>query len=304
MSDNLVRDVHDLVATSANPSQASARPPGTTPRELRAMRRDVLGKLRLSRGMSVAEIGCGVCLLGAPVARQASRYVGVDFAPQAVRIANERLRAAGVGDRARALCLDMLSLTDEELQRLGRFDRVLMYAVLHYARSEQEAMCLLQRTVDLLAPGGTALVGNVPLEDMAAGWTVDGQPPRGPLARLILAGGWAASGGAAAPLTYRWKIRRTVEVIVKAAGLRAESLKAAALRAANLEAASLKSGTRPSPGAFPPVRLPANYTLALSTSAVERWLAMLNADVTHHWRLPAPGVPLAPGRADLLILRR
>jgi SAM-dependent methyltransferase len=303
------------------------------------MRSDVLRKLRLSRGMSVAEIGCGVCLLGVPLAERASRYVGLDFAPRAVEVANERLRAAGVGDRARALCIDMLSITDEDLERLGRFDRVLMYAVLHYARSEQEAVRLLRRTVDLLVPGGRALVGNVPLEDMAAGWTNDGQPPRGPLARLILAGGWAANGGTAVPLTFRWKTRRTIEVIVKAAGLRAADLtvagrKVANLRAAgrhvagrkvanpraagrhvagrkvpdlsgaSLEAANLKSASRRSPDAFPPVRLPANYTLALSTAAVERWLAMLDADVTHQWRLPAPGVPLAPGRADLLISRR
>jgi cyclopropane fatty-acyl-phospholipid synthase-like methyltransferase len=299
VSENLVRDIHDLVATSEDPSEASARPPGTTRRELRAMRRDVLRKLRLSSGMSVAEIGCGVCLLGVPVARCASRYVGLDFAPQAVRVANERLRVAGVGDRARALCVDMLDVTDEELEQLGRFDRVLMYAVLHYARSEQEAMRLLQRTVDLLAPGGRALVGNVPLEDTATGWTSNGRSPRGPLARLILAGGWAASGGAALPLTFRWKTRRTVEAIVKAA-----SLRAVGLRAASFEAASPKAASRQSPDAFPPVRLPANYTLALSTAAVERWLAMLKGDVTHRWQLPAPGVPLAPGRADLLILRR
>jgi SAM-dependent methyltransferase len=327
VSDNLVRDIHDLVATSADPSQASARPPGTTRRELRAMRRDVLDKLRLTRGMSVAEIGCGICLLGAPVARQASRYVGLDFAPQAVRVANERLRAAGLGDRAQALCLDVLNLADDELQRLGRFDRVLMYAVLHYARTEQEAVRLLQRAVDLLAPGGMALVGNVPLEDMAAGWTAQEQQPRGPLSRLVLAGGWCANGGVAAPLTLRWKTRRTFEAVVKAASLRAASLKVASLGAglgtvgvgtadrrarfgatglgaARSKAASLKAGTSPSAHASQPARLPANYTLALSTVAVERWLAMLDVDVTYHWQLPAPGVPLAPGRADLLILRR
>lgn len=279
MSENLVRDLHDLVATSEDLSQASVRPPTTTRRELRAMRRDVLGKLRLSRGMSVAEIGCGVCLLGAPVAERVSRYVGLDFAPQAVQVANERLRTAGVGDRARALCVDVLSITDEELERLGRFDRVLMYAVLHYARNEQEAVRLLRRTVDLLAPGGRALVGNIPLEDLGIGWTAEEYPRRGPLARLIVAGGWAATQGAAAPLTFRWKARRTLEAIIKAASHR-------------------------SVAASSPARLPANYTLSLSTAALERWLEMLDGDVEHRWKLPAPGVPLAPGRADLLLLRR
>lgn len=278
-SDNLVREIHDLVATSEDASQASARPPGTSSRELRAMRRDVLGKLRLSRGMSVAEIGCGVCLLGVPVAERVSRYVGLDFAPQAVQVANERLQASGVSDRARALCVDVLSITDEDLERLGHFDRVLMYAVFHYARNEQEAVRLLRRTIDLLAPGGRALVGNIPLEDLAIGWTLEEYGRRGPLARLIVAGGWAATPGAAVPLTIHWKARRTLETIVKA-------------------------GSRRSVVAFAPARLPANYTLSLSTEAVERWLGMLGRDVTHHWELPAPGVPLVPGRADLVILRR
>lgn len=278
-SDNLVREIHDLVATSEDPSQASARPPGTTSRELRAMRRDVLGKLRLSKGMSVAEVGCGICLLGVPVAKRAERYVGLDFAPRAVQVANERLQRSGVGDHARALCVDVLNITDEDLEQLGRFDRVLMYAVLHYARSEQEAVRLLRRTVDLLAPGGRALVGNIPLEDLAIGWTVEEYGRRGPLARLIVAGGWAATPGPVVPLTFRWKARRTLETIVKA-------------------------GSRRSVVAFAPARLPASYTLSLTTEAVERWLDLLGGDVTHRWELSAPGVPLAPGRADLVILRR
>jgi SAM-dependent methyltransferase len=280
MSDNLVRDIHDVVATSEDPVEASVRPPGTTRRELRAMRRDVLRKLRLGSGMSVAEIGCGVGLLGVPVAEHAARYVGLDFAPTAVRIANERLRAVGVDDRACAQCVDVLSLAQQDLDRLGHFDRVLVYAVLHYSRSEQEAACFLKRTVELLAPGGSALVGNIPLEDLSIDWIAGEHPPRRPVMRLIAAGKWVATpGGAPVPLTRRWKARRVVEAIVK--DWRHRSVEA-----------------------FQPARLPANYTLTLTTAAVERWLARLDRDVTHRWELPAPGVPLAPGRADLVILRR
>jgi SAM-dependent methyltransferase len=140
MSNNLVRDIHDVVASSKDLAEASIRPSGTTRRELRAMERDVLRKLQLERGTSVAEIGCGIGLLGLPVAERAARYVGLDFAPLAVAVATERLGAAGLSDRASVLCIDALSVAEEELDRLGRFDRVLMYAVLHYARNEQEAM--------------------------------------------------------------------------------------------------------------------------------------------------------------------
>jgi 2-polyprenyl-3-methyl-5-hydroxy-6-metoxy-1,4-benzoquinol methylase len=280
VSDNLVREIHDVVAMSEDPAQASVRPSGTTRRELRAMRRDVLRKLQLRPWMSVAEIGCGVGMLGVPVAERAARYVGLDFAPRAVQVANERLRAAGVGERARALCVDVLGIADEDLEQLGRFDRVLVYATFHYVRSEQEALRFLQRTVDMVVPGGIALVGNIPLEDMGIDWTASERYPRGLIARLIAAGSWIATPDAApVPLTLGWKARRTVETIIKARSRRLVN-------------------------AFPPARLPANYTLSLTTVAVESWLAALEGNLTYRWRLPAPGVPLAHGRADLIVLRR
>jgi SAM-dependent methyltransferase len=280
VSENLVRDIHDAVAGSKSPVQASVRPPGTTRRELDAMRRDVLRKLRLGPGMSVAEIGCGVGLLGVPVAQRAGRYLGLDFAPEAVRVANERLGATGEDDRAGALCVDVLSLARDDLHRLGRFDRVLMYAVLHYARSEQEGALFLQRAVDLLAPGGRALVGNVPLGDLQVDWRSDGSSPRGLPARLIAAGRWMTTPGVApVPLTRHWKALYTIK-------------------------ATRKRGSRSSAERFAPARLPADYTLALTTSTVEGWLARLEGEVSYHWELPSPGVPLAPGRADLILLRR
>lgn len=278
MSENLVRDVHDAVARSKSQVEASVRPPATSPRELRAMQRDVRRKLALRSGMSVAEIGCGVALLGVPIAERAGRYVGLDFAPEAVRVANERLGAARVGDRAHALCIDVLALAEDELAALGRFDRVLVYAVFHYARTDEEAVRFLQRTVELLNPGGRALVGNIPLEDLQADWIATEPAPQGLLARAIAAARWVMSPGTArVALTRRWKAHRTVEMLLKR-GAAAEE--------------------------FAPARLPSNYTLTLTTAAVERWLATLGGDLAHHWELPAPGVPLAPGRADLIITRR
>ena len=276
MSENLVRDVHDAVARSDSVVEASARPPATTPRELRAMERDVLRKLRLGAGTGVVEIGCGIGVLGVPVARRAARYVGLDFAPQAVEAARERLRAAGLEDRSRVLCIDVLS-GGEEFDALGRFERVLMYAVFHYARTESEAVCLLQRAFDLLTPGGRALIGNVPLSDLHVDWRAPESVPPGLLPRLISAARWVmAPGAAAVPLTRRWKARRTVEALLE---------------------------SRSAPARFVLPALPPGYTLSLTTAAVERWLAMVDGDFVHHWELPAPGVPMAVGRADLIIER-
>ncbi len=278
MSENLVRDVHDALARSDSVVEASARPPATTPRELRAMERDVLRKLRLGAGTGVVEIGCGIGVLGVPVAHHAARYVGLDFAPQAVEAARERLRAAGLEDRARVLCMDVLRVGGEEIDALGRFERVLMYAAFHYARTESEAVCLLQRAFDLLAPGGRALIGNVPLDDLHVDWTAPEPAPLGLIERLIAAARWVMTPGAApVPLTRRWKARRTVEALLN---------------------------SRSSPGRFVVPPLPPGYTLSLTAAAVERWLAMVEGDFLFHWELPDPGVPLAAGRADLIIERR
>jgi SAM-dependent methyltransferase len=276
--DNLVREIHDAVARSSSPVEASVRPPATTPRELRAMQRDVLRKLRLSAGASVAEIGCGVGVLGVPIAQSSARYIGLDFAPRAVDVANERLRAAGVGERAHALCLDVLSVSRQALRELGCFDRVLVYAVLHYARSEREAVRFLQSTVDLLAPGGRALVGNVPLEDLQIDWVSSESAPRAPAQRLLETTRWLSSAGAGAvPLTRRWKVRRVIAT-----------------------ALHIRRGAE----SFSLPRLPSNYVVPLTTTAVERWLGTLEGSFAYHWELPAPGVPLAHGRADLIVVRR
>jgi SAM-dependent methyltransferase len=276
-SDNLVRDVHDAVAGSDILAEAGVRPAGTTARELRAMQRDVLRKLQLDREASVVEIGCGIGLLGVPVARRAGRYVGLDFAPRAVEVANGRLLAAGLAPRARAMCVDILGADREMLKALGRFDRVLVYSVLHYARTDAEAVRFLRSTVDLLAPRGRALVGNIPLEDLLIDWSASAAPAAGLLARLLAATRWTARGGSApVALTRRWKLRRLAEMALKAPSAAAE---------------------------FAPARLPSGYTISLTTDAVERWLTTLGEELVSRWELPAPGVPLAAARADLIVSR-
>jgi len=278
VSENLVRDIHDAAAVSNIPAEASVRPPGTTSRELAAMHRDVLRKLALEPGMSVLEIGCGVALVGLPVARRAARYVGLDFAPQAVQAANRRFLGSGLADKATAVDVDVLALGDDEIRELGRFNRVLAYAVLHYARSEDEARRFLQVTHDLLASGGRALIGNLPLEDLRADWPSPPPHPRGRAARLAATARWTASAGKApVPLTRRWKARYLAESAIK---------------------------RRSHDPEFVAPQLPPNYTLPLTTVAFARWLTALHEDLRHEWVLPAPGAPLAASRADLILLRR
>ncbi len=120
---------------------------------MRRMVEDVIAKLTPD-GMTVIDIGCGTGVLGVPIARRAARYAGVDISPEAVAVLSELLPASEIR------CADV---TRDDLTDLGRFDRVLSYAVLHYVASEAEGERFVRNALEFLAPGGHALLGNIPL---------------------------------------------------------------------------------------------------------------------------------------------
>lgn len=151
-----VQSVHDAAALSDDAVVQSTRPALTSEGDLRRMTEDVISKLRLSPDLSVIELGCGTGLLGIPIAGRVQRYVGVDFAAEALAV----LMSHAAGLPIETLHSDFLSIRPADV---GRFDRVLVYASFHYAGSRDEAEQVLDLIVDLLKPGGVALVGNLPL---------------------------------------------------------------------------------------------------------------------------------------------
>lgn len=153
VSTNPVRDLHDAVARSGDPIVESTRPAATTALEMRRMIGDVIAKLQPD-GMSVLEIGCGTGVLGVPIAKRAARYAGVDISQQAVDVLRQRLPTAEVR------CADV---TTDDLVELGVFDRVLVYATLHYVTTPDEGARFLRNALARLVPGGRALFGNLPL---------------------------------------------------------------------------------------------------------------------------------------------
>lgn len=153
MPDSSVRDIHDAVADSDDPVVASTRPATTTDLELRRMVADVIAKLQPD-GVSVIEVGCGTGVLGIPVARRASRYAGVDISPRALDVLRQRVPTATVR------CADV---TADDLSDLGTYDRVLVYAALHYVQTADEGRRFIRNSLARLAPGGRALIGNIPL---------------------------------------------------------------------------------------------------------------------------------------------
>ncbi|MGH2866932.1 MAG: class I SAM-dependent methyltransferase [Solirubrobacteraceae bacterium] len=153
MSGNPVRDLHDAVARSHDPVIASTRPVTTTEWEMRRMVADVIAKLRPD-GKSVVELGCGTGVLAVPISQRASMFTGIDMAGEAIEVLRGRL------PNARLQCAD---LTRDDVSYLGTFDRVLVYAALHYVTTEAEGERFVQSALALLKPAGLALIGNLPL---------------------------------------------------------------------------------------------------------------------------------------------
>jgi SAM-dependent methyltransferase len=273
---NLVRVLHDDVASSSNPVEASTRPADTLKFELRAMYRDVVRKLGLTGREKVLEIGCGVGLFAPYILRRSVAYVGVDFAAKALEVARGRIPAL---DRGRCDFLELDASQPGALAGLyGGFDRVLMYAVLHYARNEDEGVRLLEAAVRCVRPGGFVLVGNVPLEeltlDVARSWL--SRPGR--IGRVTACARWILDGSTAVGRTPWWKLRVAYVFYLKAILRRIRS-----------------------PRTFATATLPPGYSVHLTMPLVEKWVGLSARGAALRWHAPSPAAPLALTRADLTI---
>jgi 2-polyprenyl-3-methyl-5-hydroxy-6-metoxy-1,4-benzoquinol methylase len=269
MESNLVREFHDSVASESDLAHASLRPHGTSAHALDRMVEDVVQKLGIGATTSVVEVGCGVGVLALGIAPRVSRYLGLDFAPQAIRRLADRFAANGLAARASAEVVDMVTATTEEIAALGTYDRVIVYSVLHYARSEAEARAIVRRSIQLANPGGVVLFGNLPLAHLSQ---PTGQHPLQRVARRL---GWLFRSEAWIPAGLAWKLQVTVWDI-------------------------LRRLRRPPGARFDLTDLPPGYCVALTRANTERWVREAGRDVALKWLPARPGVPLH-NRPDLLV---
>jgi 2-polyprenyl-3-methyl-5-hydroxy-6-metoxy-1,4-benzoquinol methylase len=279
-----VRDLHDEAARDPNLAVASVRPLGTTRFELWLMVRDVLRKLDVDENASVLEVGCGVGVLGLPLARRVRRYVGIDIAETALAVFGKRLASAGLDDRASLRPLDFAAAPAATGESLGRFDRVLVYAVLHYVATEMEGQTFVAQAIAALEPGGKALFGNLPLADLAGDLEPQTARRQGSLRRAGTALRAAlAQGTPNAVGIVQTRRARLVDLVFGRSRL--------LLR-------PVFSGARTAPSS-----LPSGSTVDLSKYLVEDWLEKAPIAVQYRWLPPGVATPLAHGRADLLVIR-
>lgn len=141
-------DLHDTEKAGRYAFQADAE---------RCLLTELLNKLDLQPTDQLLEIGCGPGNLIIPLAHFVAHAVGIDN-----QAAIDRLHArAPLAANLEGIAGDFLTLQIPN----GRFDKILIYSVLHYLSSADEAILLLDRALSLLAPGGRLLLGDLPNQD-------------------------------------------------------------------------------------------------------------------------------------------
>lgn len=117
---------------------------------------DVAQKLRLAPGDRLFEIGCGTGNLLLPLSFLCESALGMDN-EEAV----ERLSRAAPRQNVSVL----VGLFPQGAPQ-GQFDCVLAYSVIHYFTSLKQVEAFISAALELLAPGGRMLIGDIPNKDL------------------------------------------------------------------------------------------------------------------------------------------
>lgn len=118
---------------------------------------DVVAKLALQPTDRLLEVGCGPGNLLIPLSFLVDQASGIDNAPAIQRLQQRAPQATNLSGLAGNFL---------EMDLAGqRFDKILVYSVLHYLASEEEAFRFVDRCLRLCAPGGRILFGDLPNRD-------------------------------------------------------------------------------------------------------------------------------------------
>lgn len=113
---------------------------------------DVIEKLQIEPRDLLLDIGCNVGNLLIPLSFLTKQATGIDH-PSCL----EGLKKRFGGDNLRLLPGDFL-----DMAIAGPFDKILCYSVLHYLSNKEEVFDFIAKALQLLAPGGRILLGDIP----------------------------------------------------------------------------------------------------------------------------------------------
>ena len=117
---------------------------------------DVASKLSLCSEDKLLEIGCGPGNLLIPLSFLVSAATGIDHPDVCVRL-KERF----VGQNLNLIGINFLDFEDLE----GKYDKILIYSVINTLTDENEALRFIDKAVQLLAPGGILMIGDIANSD-------------------------------------------------------------------------------------------------------------------------------------------
>ncbi|MFN4259087.1 MAG: class I SAM-dependent methyltransferase [Gemmataceae bacterium] len=128
----------------------------------------VCRKLRLKPGERMLDVGCGWGGLTLHAAKHyGANVLGITLSQEQVKLANERIREAGLADRARVEYRDY-----RELQDPAGFDKIAAIGIIEHV-GEANMPAYYQQAWNLLKPGGVFLSHGIALKG-------DGKMPRKP----------------------------------------------------------------------------------------------------------------------------
>jgi SAM-dependent methyltransferase len=119
---------------------------------------DVMSKLQLDPSDTLLDVGCGPGTILIPLSFMVAQAIGVDLPPVidrlSKRFSDSKMRLIGG-------CFPDVDLP-------GKFSKIISYSVLHYIADQGGARAFVAAIADLLAPGGRALIGDLPNTNVKA----------------------------------------------------------------------------------------------------------------------------------------
>lgn len=113
---------------------------------------DIIQKLNLSPSDKCLDIGCGAGNILVPLSFFINSITGTDH-PKCLGKLEKRI--TGINN------ISLVAGNFLDLNINDRFDKIIVYSVLHYLENENETSKFIDKAISLLKPGGKLLIGDV-----------------------------------------------------------------------------------------------------------------------------------------------
>jgi 2-polyprenyl-3-methyl-5-hydroxy-6-metoxy-1,4-benzoquinol methylase len=117
---------------------------------------DLVAKMDLSKTDTLLDIGCGPGLIARMLAPRVKRVVVLDH-PNIIRHLRPKVRGRNIS----LIAGDFMSTNFKR-----QFEKVIIYSVLHYLSTPEDALAFVDKACSLLKPGGRLLIGELANRDL------------------------------------------------------------------------------------------------------------------------------------------